>query len=70
MHRCKYGKPAPATNKDFWAEKRQGNVERDKRNRKALRGDGWKVVEIWECETRDDAVLRAKLEPVIEYLRS
>lgn len=70
MHRCKYGKPAPETNKDFWTEKRRGNVERDKRNRTALRADGWKVFEIWECVTRDEAALRARLAPVIEFIRA
>ncbi|HVW83616.1 MAG TPA: very short patch repair endonuclease [Bryobacteraceae bacterium] len=69
MHRCKYGKPAPATNKDFWAEKRRSNVERDKRNRAELQAQGWRVFEIWECETRDEEALQAKLAPVIAQLR-
>jgi DNA mismatch endonuclease (patch repair protein) len=69
MHRCKYGKPVPATNVSFWAEKRRGNVERDKRSRKALRDDGWQVFEVWECHTRDEDALRAKLEPLIAALR-
>jgi DNA mismatch endonuclease, patch repair protein len=68
MHRCKYGKPAPATNASFWAEKRRSNVERDKRNRAALRTAGWRVFEVWECHTRDEENLRAKLEPLIEFL--
>ncbi len=67
MHRCKYGKPAPATNKDFWSESRRGNVERDKRNRAALRKDGWRVFEVWECATRT-AELELKLAPLIAYL--
>ena len=70
MHGCKYGKPVPATNVSFWAEKRRGNVERDKRNRKALRDDGWRVFEVWECHTRDEDALRAKLEPLIAALCS
>jgi DNA mismatch endonuclease, patch repair protein len=68
MHRCRYGKPAPATNKTFWAEKRRGNAERDKRHRAALRADGWKVFEIWECATKDAGKLQKKLEPVISWL--
>ena len=58
MHRCKYGKPAPATNVSFWAEKRRGNAERDKRNRAALRASGWRVFEVWECHTRDEEKIR------------
>jgi DNA mismatch endonuclease (patch repair protein) len=70
MHRCRFGKPVPATNRTFWADKRRSNTERDKRNRNALKQDGWRVFEIWECHTRDDDKLRAKLEPLIRYLRN
>jgi DNA mismatch endonuclease (patch repair protein) len=68
MHRCKYGKPVPATNHDFWAEKRRSNTERDRKNLAKLTEDGWHVFEIWECETRDPEALRVRLEEVIEYL--
>lgn len=70
MHRCKYGKPVPATNASFWAEKRRGNVERDKRNRAALKRDGWRVFEVWECQTRGPETLSARLEPLVAFLRS
>jgi DNA mismatch endonuclease (patch repair protein) len=69
MHRCKYGKPVPATNRTFWAEKRRGNVDRDKRNRSALKADGWRVFEVWECQVRSEDTLIAKLQPLIAYLR-
>jgi len=70
MHRCKYGKPVPATNQTFWAEKRRGNVERDKRNRTALKAQGWRVFEVWECHVRDGAALIRKLQPLIAVLRA
>ena len=69
MHRCKYGKPVPATNVTFWAEKRRSNVDRDKRNRAALRAEGWRVFEVWECHTRTEDRLPAKLEPLIRFVR-
>jgi DNA mismatch endonuclease (patch repair protein) len=69
MHRCRYGKPAPSTNKDFWAEKRRGNAARDVRNRTQLRAQGWKVFEVWECHTRDAEKLQAKLAPVIAFVK-
>lgn len=53
MHHCKYGRVTPATNPDFWAAKRRGNVDRDKRNAAALKKRGWKVLILWECEIRD-----------------
>ena len=69
MHRCKYGKPAPATNRSFWANKRRSNAERDRRNRAVLKRAGWRVFEVWECHTRDQQDLRVKLDPLIRFLR-
>lgn len=53
MHRCRYGKVVPKTNAAFWQNKRQGNVDRDKRNLKKLKDEGWQTLVIWECWTRD-----------------
>lgn len=69
MHDCKYGKPAPATNADFWTAKRRGNTERDTRNREGLEQAGWRVFEIWECETRDAGKLQARLAEVAGFVR-
>jgi DNA mismatch endonuclease (patch repair protein) len=68
MHDCRYGKPAPATNRSFWADKRRSNADRDGRNRAELEAAGWRVFEIWECETRDAEVLARRLSEVIEFL--
>lgn len=43
----------PKTRREFWQEKFDGNVERDDRKSRALSLLGWKVVTVWECETRD-----------------
>jgi DNA mismatch endonuclease, patch repair protein len=52
-HSCRYGSVTPATRADFWAAKRASNVARDRRNKTALRALGWRVLVIWECETKD-----------------
>lgn len=62
-HRCRFGMVKPATNADFWAEKRKKNVERDRRNRRLLRQQGWDVLTVWECWTRDP---ERKLMPRLE----
>lgn len=49
---CKYAS-VPKSNVDFWSDKLRNNIERDKRNIKALKGQGYNVKIIWECETRD-----------------
>jgi len=43
----------PKTNTEFWETKLNKNVERDKKNTAALKQLGWKVLEIWECETEN-----------------
>jgi DNA mismatch endonuclease, patch repair protein len=45
----------PKTNTEFWVNKVRQAQERDKKNHQLLRSRGWKVIEIWECELRQDA---------------
>ena len=52
MHNCKYGRVKPKTNADFWKKKRETTVLRDKENIKKLRKLGWKILIVWECQTR------------------
>ena len=54
----------PGTNRTFWQTKLGGNAERDERNRRNLRADGWLVRTIWECEVSDPGAL-ARLERAI-----
>jgi len=60
-HECRFGKVIPATRSEFWADKRRGTVERDARKRGELELAGWRVITIWECETRSTEDLRSKL---------
>lgn len=49
----------PKTRVEFWSEKFARNVERDLANVERLKTLGWQVGRIWECETKDAAVLAA-----------
>lgn len=49
---------SPRTRSEFWQAKFEANVARDSRNLAALEGNGWRVLTIWECETRDPKALR------------
>ncbi|MFC1943534.1 very short patch repair endonuclease [Chloroflexota bacterium] len=40
----------PKTNEKYWTVKLENNVKRDRKNRRALRKDGWRVLRFWECE--------------------
>jgi len=51
----------PAANRAFWQAKLEGNAARDQRHRAALRKLGWRVVTVWECETRQPERLARRL---------
>src|ERR1044071_3947649 len=61
MHNCRYGKVVPATNAEFWRNKRESNVNRDRRNLKLLKKAGWDVLIVWECQTRHQNTLQKTL---------
>lgn len=66
MHRCRFGRVIPKTNTEFWQNKRQGNVDRDRRNLRKLRREGWSVLVLWECWTRDPDRIEAKLTEFLD----
>jgi DNA mismatch endonuclease (patch repair protein) len=49
-HDCRNTRPKQ--NKDFWAEKRERNLARDKAVTDAFERRGWMVLRIWECELK------------------
>lgn len=51
----------PSTRSDFWLAKFAANVERDRRSKAALESQGWRVLEIWECETRRPELVEKRL---------
>jgi DNA mismatch endonuclease, patch repair protein len=61
MHDCSYGRVVPATNAEFWRIKRESNLERDRRNVKLLKKDGWQVLIVWECQTKHPDILEKLL---------
>jgi DNA mismatch endonuclease, patch repair protein len=61
-HDCRWGSVVPKTRAEFWREKRAGNVARDEKHKAALMAEGWKVLTVWECETRSEKELRVTLD--------
>ena len=51
----------PQTRSAFWQTKFEATLARDERQRADLEATGWKVVVVWECQTRDVDALRASL---------
>jgi DNA mismatch endonuclease (patch repair protein) len=53
---CKNAK-LPSTRPEFWKAKLEGNAARDRRTVDALTAEGWRVLVVWECATRNPATL-------------
>lgn len=51
----------PKSRAEFWLAKFAANVDRDRRVSEALADAGWRVLLVWECETREPAGLRNRL---------
>lgn len=51
---CKYFR-LPKSNVEFWKEKIERNIERDRESMQALLDLGWKVIRVWECKLRSKA---------------
>ena len=61
---CRYAKN-PSTNPDYWQKKFARTLARDAETHDALRGEGWTVVVIWECQTRDKEKLISRLGEIL-----
>jgi DNA mismatch endonuclease (patch repair protein) len=59
-HGCKIGKP-PKSRIEYWGPKLEANRERDARNKTKLRGAGWKLLTIWQCQIRNLPRLQTRL---------
>lgn len=65
-HACRRGRRMPTTNAAYWDEKVKRNAERDRRNLRKLRRMGWRVIVVWECQTRKIDQLERRLQSFIE----
>lgn len=50
-HYCKRGH-LPETNKEFWQQKIQKNIERDQINYSECNKEGWSYLIFWQCEIK------------------
>jgi DNA mismatch endonuclease (patch repair protein) len=53
---------APKSNTHYWAPKLARNIERDAKNQEDLQTMGWRVLVIWECETKDLEALGHRIQ--------
>lgn len=60
---CRYA-TIPKTRQEYWLPKFAANIERDARKNAQLQVLGWRVLLVWECETkrREGLTLRLRRE--------
>jgi DNA mismatch endonuclease (patch repair protein) len=62
-HCCPDHGLSPRSNADWWREKLDRNVERDRRTDAELSSLGWNVVRVWEHE--EPAVAAVRIEQMV-----
>jgi len=61
-HGCPKHSNMPKNNREFWKNKLEGNIKRDKNVSRELRKTRWKVVRVWEHELKYPEKVVAKLK--------
>jgi DNA mismatch endonuclease, patch repair protein len=59
----------PATRVDFWLDKFEKNVARDRRAQSSLRAAGWRVLVVWECQVKSVDTTRGAVNRVASSIR-
>ena len=62
-HECRRGR-LPKSNLGYWEPKIRRNRMRDAQNYDSLVRSGWNPMIIWECEVKDQDMLRTRLEGI------
>lgn len=55
----------PKSRLDFWIPKLEGNRRRDRRNERALKKAGWRVLTLWECQLSNKILV---IRRVVKFL--
>ena len=59
-HNCR--NTVPKDNADYWLKKIERNKNRDTEVGKALEKKGWSVIRFWECELKNEELVKEKLQ--------
>lgn len=60
-HQCRSGRNVPRSNVAYWSEKLQRNRKRDQYVNRELTRLGWSVLQVWECEIRNEIRVTEKI---------
>jgi DNA mismatch endonuclease (patch repair protein) len=64
-HDCARGARVPKQNRPYWTQKIERNRQRDLRAQAELAAKGWTPLVVWECELKDPAALKARLQAAV-----
>jgi len=64
-HRFCASRGHPKSNTEYWRKKIPANRERDARKAVELGRLGWRIITIWECETKDPGSIDGKIMELI-----
>ena len=56
----------PTSNQNFWNEKLDKNIKRDTKNLFSLELLGWRTLVIWQCQTKNEKVLKKILTSFLD----
>jgi len=68
-HNCARGSREPKSNSDYWRAKIGRNRLRDSLVAGQLAAMGWRVVTVWECETRNEVAMTKRLQRALSPKR-
>jgi DNA mismatch endonuclease, patch repair protein len=60
----------PTSNIEFWENKIQKNIARDKRVKLSLKKLGWKIIIIWECKLKNKISFDKSMKGLLKQLES
>jgi len=58
----------PKSNTDYWKQKINGNIKRDKNTYSILQDQGWRVIIVWECELKK-AVMEQTIQKIVKQIK-
>jgi DNA mismatch endonuclease (patch repair protein) len=59
-HSCRYGR-LPKSRLHYWGPKIVANKARDRRNVRGLKGAGWSVMVVWQCQLKKKEAMKVRL---------
>ena len=64
-HGCAKGQ-LPKSRLDYWQPKLEANARRDRTKKEQIESLGWKVLVVWQCQTKDLDALRTQLRAFVD----